>query len=66
MTDCLLHAQPNLALSGYFEVTGMEGAGRIRLANGRDESRGIFNRVLIFGVVQNAGNIVYGCGNFSF
>jgi hypothetical protein len=65
-TGRLLHAQPNLALSGYFEVTGMEGVDRIHLAHGRDESRGIVNRVLIRGVVQNAGNIVYGWGNVSF
>ena len=54
-TDCLLHAQPNLTLSGCFEVTGMEGVDRIRLAHGRNKSWGIVNRVLILGVVQNAG-----------
>jgi hypothetical protein len=38
--DRLLHAQRNWALSGCFEVTGMESVDRIHLAYGMDGSRG--------------------------
>jgi hypothetical protein len=64
-TDRFLHAQPNWARSGCFEVTRMEGVDRIHLAHGMDGSRVTVNRVLILGVVQNAGNIVNGGRNVS-